>query len=119
MNRILDDDSVIGAVNYEHAATALHAKGRMRADVFHHKIMVDSAMDVMLSALITHEQGIVLKKQAVAMANRLNSDEAAVIIGQLSVAGLLRVDTQSDQVMLTDQGVARMRRYVEMVMADR
>lgn len=96
----------------EARATRLHAENRRRAELFNRPIMADSAMNIMLTALIAHEQGTRLTRTAAAMANRLNRDDAEPIIADLVAGRLLEKGDGTDQVRLTPLGVDLMREFV-------
>lgn len=93
-------------------AARLHAENRRRAELFNRPVMADSAMDVMLTALIAHEQGTRLTRTAVAMANRLCRTAAEPIIADLVAARLLEGGECVDHVRLTKLGVDLMREFV-------
>lgn len=94
-------------------AAHLHAENRRRADLFNRPVMVDSAMDIMLTALIAHEQGTGLTRTAAAMANRLARATAEPIIADLVAARLLRNGDDADGITLTPLGVDLMREFVD------
>ena len=106
--RTADDDR---GDSFEHAAADLHASNRRRADLFNHPVMADKVMDIMLTALIAHEQQTVLTRMAAAMANRLGLSEAERIMDELISARLMEGRT-GDQVRLTPLGADLMRDYV-------
>lgn len=97
--------------SFEHAAAELHASNRRRADLFTHPVMADKVMDIMLTALIAHEQQTVLTRMATAMANRLGLSDADHIIDELISARLLEGRT-GDRIGLTPLGADLMRDYV-------
>jgi len=93
-------------------AARLHAESRRRADLFNRPVMTDSAMDIMLTALIAHEQGTGLTRTAAAMANRLGRIAAEPIITDLVAARLLEAGDVADRIILTPLGVDLMREFV-------
>lgn len=104
-----DDDR--RGFSFEHAAAAIHASNRRRSDLFGHPVMADAVMDIMLTALIAHEQDTVLTLMAAAMANRISLVDAERIVDDLASARLLERRAGHD-VGLTRQGVNQMRDYV-------
>ncbi len=104
-------DASAGGFSFEHAAADLHASNRRRAELFNHPVMADKVMDIMLTALIAHEQQTVLTRLAAAMANRLGLSEAERIIEELASARLLEARS-GDQIRLTLLGADLMRDYV-------
>jgi len=108
-------DGETSPVDYEYLAADLHAANRRRTELFRHAVMADKVMDIMLTALIAHEQGTALSRKAVAMANRLPVEEADGLIAALAGARLLETGTMSDRIGLTAAGVERMREYLRQV----
>jgi len=102
-------------VDFEYIAADLHAANRRRAELFRQAVMADRVMDVMLTALIAHEQGTVLTRRAAAMANRLPIEDASALIGDLIEARFLEAGDAADQIKLTELGVDRMRDYIRLV----
>lgn len=94
-------------------AARLHAESRRRADLFNRPVMADNAMDIMLTALIAHEQGTDLTRTAAAMANRLGRTAAEPIIADLVAARLLTNGDRADRILLTQLGVDLMREFVD------
>jgi len=109
------DDAGTSPVDYEYLAADLHAANRRRADLFRHAVMADKVMDIMLTALIAHEQGTVLTRKAAAMANRLTAEEAEALIAGLTDARLLEDGPAPGRIRLTATGVDRMRDYIRHV----
>lgn len=105
-------EAQVAPLNFEHLAADLHAASRRRADLFRQSIMADKAMDIMLTALIAHEQGTVLTRKAAGMANRLATPEVEHLIRDLMAARLLQGGDAPDQIRLTGPGVERMRDYI-------
>lgn len=101
-----------GDGDIERRAADLHAVSRRRADLFNQAVMADSAMDIMLTALIAHEQGTALTRLTAAMANRLTTARADLIIDELIAARLMTRAEQGAQIGLTQLGVEKMREYV-------
>lgn len=99
--------------NMETRAAHLHAENRRRAELFNRPVMADSAMDIMLTALIAHEQGTGLTRTAAAMANRLGHTAAEPIIADLITARLLANGAEADRIVLTQLGVDLMREFVD------
>lgn len=104
--------SPTGKAELEQLAAQLHMANRRRRELFNHEIMADRVMDIMLTVLIAQEQGTVLGRSAVAMANRLHPSEADRIIDALVQAHFLRHGTQGDSVRLTVRGHELMQDYV-------
>lgn len=112
--RMGDDrgEAHLASLDFEQLAADLHAANRRRTDLFRHPVMADRVMDIMLTALIAHEQGTVLTRKAAGMANRLTEPETERLIRDLGMAGLLQDGAAPDQICLTGTGVARMRDYL-------
>ncbi len=68
----------------------LHVANSRRADLFRQAVMTDRVMDVMLTALIVHEQGRVLSQKAAAMAKHMPIEDVAAIVADLIEAALSR-----------------------------
>ena len=94
-------------------AARLHAENRRRADLFNRPVMADSVMDIMLTALIAHEQGTSLTRTAAAMANHLARAAAEPIIADLVAARLLTNGDGAERIVLTQLGVDLMREFVD------
>ncbi|MGE4429581.1 MAG: hypothetical protein AB7E05_02440 [Sphingobium sp.] len=105
-------EAQLAPLDYEHLAADMHAANRRRAELFGQAIMADRVMDIMLTALIAHEQGTVLTRKAAGMANRLAAPEAGRLVRDLIEARLLRDGPAPDQIVLTATGVDRMRDYI-------
>lgn len=99
-------------ISLERRAAELHALSRRRTDLFNRPVMADTAMDIMLTALIAHEQGTVLTRLSAAMANRLPLASADSMIEELIGARLLRHGDRRDQINPTQLGVDLMREFV-------
>lgn len=99
-------------LSLERRAAELHAFSRCRTDLFNRPVMADTAMDIMLTALIAHEQGTVLTRLSAAMANRLPLASADSVIEELINARLLRRGDRRDQINPTQLGVDLMREFV-------
>ena len=96
----------------ERRAVQLHVLNRRRSDLFNQSIMVDAVMDLMLTALIAHEQGTSLSRTAASMANRLPSNDADAIFDDLIAARLLKRGDTQQHISLTDLGARLMKEYV-------
>lgn len=94
------------------AATRLHAASRKRAFLFNTPAMVDSAMDIMLSVLIAHQQNVPITHLAIAMANRLPQDKCEAFLESLALAGLVSHKGPGDTVRLTVKGLSQMQDYI-------
>lgn len=96
-------------------ATKLHALGRLRGELFLSTVMMDSAMDLMLSLLVGELQAKPVHDTTLAVANMLGRVETNLMIDKLVDAGLVRVASQNGDrrtVALTPLGSARMRSFV-------
>lgn len=100
---------------YERIAADIHALNRHREEIFRHQVMADSALNIMLAALITHEQDVMLRRSAAAMASHISMEDAEPIFRQLTEAGLIEVDKMEDKIILTPQGAVRTRHYIQMM----
>ena len=96
----------------EFRAAQLHAANRRRNELFNQSVMADSAMDIMLTALIAREQGTALTRTAAAMANRLGISAADQIIEDLIAARLLQRGERRDHISMTHMGAELMRQFV-------
>ncbi len=96
----------------EARASRLHAENRRRAELFNRPVMADNAMNIMLTALIAHEQGTRLTRTAAAMANRLERKDAEPVMADLVAGRLVEKGDGTDLVRLTPLGVDLMREFV-------
>jgi len=96
----------------ENMAVRMHAQNRRRADLFSHPVMADYSLDLMLTALIAHEQGIALSRRAAAMANRMDLAAADAVIDQLIEARLIETHQERDHVSLSRHGADLMHKYL-------
>jgi|GEM_PF-7000378 len=101
----------------EEQAVKLHDFNRRRTELFNHEVMSDRVMDIMLTALIACEQGTVLTRTAVAMANRMHLSEAESIINDLVNARFMQRGEGRDHTRLTDHGHKLMQEYVRRAIA--
>lgn len=95
------------------AATRLHALSRKRTFLFNTPPMADSAMDIMLSVLIAHQQNVQITHLAVAMANRLSQEKCEAFLEALALAGLVSHKGPGDTVRLTAKGLDQMQDYIK------
>lgn len=92
-------------------ATLLHRNNRRRALHFNAPVMADSAMDLMLTLFVGHEQRRVVDRVALAMLNSLTPVRADTLLSSLSEAGLTRIEGECWG--LTDRGARLMSAYLE------
>jgi predicted transcriptional regulator len=95
------------------AATRLHALSRKRAFLFNTPAMADSAMDIMLSVLIAHQQNVQITHLAIAMANRLPQEKCEAFLEALALAGLISHKGPGNTVHLTVKGLDQMQDYIK------
>ena len=96
-------------------ALILHRQGRRRASHFGTPLLLDHAMNMMLSLLIAEIEEIVVSESAVLMANEAPRDGTGALIDQLVHAGLAAATGAKPgrrTVGLTPLGSARMRGFV-------
>jgi hypothetical protein len=97
---------------FESLAVSMHAQSRRRADLFSNPVMADYPLDLMLTALIAHEQGTALSRRAAAMANRMDFAAADAVIAQLIEARLIEPHQERDPIRLSEHGADLMRKYL-------
>ncbi|MBB6123139.1 hypothetical protein [Sphingobium subterraneum] len=94
----------------EEKAARLHQLNRRRALHFNTLVMTDSAMDVMLTLLVGHEQGRAISRNALAMANLMTSGDADAVLAALDEADY--IIASDGGIRLSERGVSLMRGYV-------
>lgn len=98
---------------FESLAVRMHSQNRQRADLFSFPVMVDYPLDLMLTALIAHEQGTALSRRAAAMANRMDLVTADAVIDQLIDARLIETRQERDHIALSRHGADLMHKYLK------
>lgn len=101
-----------GVSPLERQAALAHGRSRRRALHFNAPVLVDGAMDLMLSLVIAHETRRPVTVAALALANHIPTDRCTALLAELRQAGMVD-DAAAHQPVLSEKGLRLTREWLE------